>query len=55
MRLPSKLRQRLSYHGMTCSLLLGTAATGGILLSTDVLAASAVQHYAIAAGPWTMR
>lgn len=54
MRLPPKLRQRLSYHGMTCSLLLGTAATAGVVLSTDAMAASAVQHYIIAAGPWTM-
>ncbi|WP_053127442.1 TonB-dependent siderophore receptor [Pseudomonas sp. MIACH] len=51
MRLRTKLRQRLSYHGMTCSLLLGTAATAGVLLSSDAMAASAVQHYAIAAGP----
>ena len=51
MRLPPKLRQRLSYHGMTCSLLLGTAATAGVVLSTDAMAASAVQHYIIAAGP----
>ncbi len=51
MRLPTQFRQRLSLHGMTCSLLLGTAATVAALLSTGVMAASAVQHYAIGAGP----
>ena len=51
MRLPTKFRQRLSYHGMTYGLLLSTAATAGVFLSTSALAASAAQHYTIAAGP----
>lgn len=51
MRLPTKFRQRLSYHGITYGLMLGTAASTGVVLSTGVMAASAVQHYAIAAGP----
>lgn len=52
MRLPAKLRQRLSHHGMTCGLLLTTATTtASVFLSTAVMAANSVQHYAIASGP----
>jgi iron complex outermembrane receptor protein len=50
MRLPTPLRKRLSCHGMTYGLQLITATTG-VLLSTAVMAASATQHFAIAAGP----
>ena len=50
MRLPALLRKRLSCHGMTYGLQLITATTG-VLLSTAVMAASATQHFAIAAGP----
>lgn len=50
MRLPTKLRQQLCYHGMSYGLLLSTAATAGAFLSTGALAASAT-HYTIAAGP----
>ncbi|MBD8236204.1 TonB-dependent siderophore receptor [Pseudomonas fluorescens] len=51
MRLPTKLRQRLSYHGITYGLLRGTVATTVALLSTGgAFAAVTVQHYTIAAG-----
>lgn len=51
MRLPTKLRQRLSYHGITYVLLRGTVATTVALLSTGgAFAAVTVQHYTIAAG-----
>ncbi|MBD9457895.1 TonB-dependent siderophore receptor [Pseudomonas sp. PDM05] len=51
MRLPSQLRQRLSRHGFSCGLLLSTASAVGVFLPTCVMAASATQHYSIAAGP----
>jgi len=51
MRLPTKLRQRLSHHGITYGLLLATAATASTLLCTRAIAASSVQHYVIASGP----
>lgn len=50
MRLPTPLRKRLSCHSMTYGLQFITATTG-VLLATAVTAASATQHYAIAAGP----
>ncbi|MCM2361122.1 TonB-dependent siderophore receptor [Pseudomonas sp. SR18] len=50
MRLLTKLRQRLSYHGITYGLLTGTVATTVALLSTGAFAAVTVQHYTIAAG-----
>ncbi len=51
MRLPPKLRQRLSCHGLTYGLLLTSTAAACGLLSTGALAASVVQHFAIGAGP----